>query len=113
MNRSNLDFLRARALQAREEGEAATLAHVRERCRRAEAAWNEMIAREVKVIRDREARDRSKAEAGEAADMLRHRALECRDLSARSRTSAAKDAFRLLADQFDQQASDMVPKAPK
>lgn len=67
-----------------------------------------MIAREERIIRDRDARERRKAEAGEAADMLRDRATECRDLSSRSRTQAARDAFRLLADQLDQQAVDMV-----
>ena len=36
---SNLQFFLARAEQARAEGEAATLAHVRERCQRSEAAW--------------------------------------------------------------------------
>ena len=36
---SNLEFFLARAAQARDEGEAATLAHLRERCRRSEAAW--------------------------------------------------------------------------
>ena len=36
---SNLQFFLARAEQAREEAEAATLDHVRERCRRSEAAW--------------------------------------------------------------------------
>ena len=35
----NLDFFLARAQQAREEGEETTLEHVRERCRRSEAAW--------------------------------------------------------------------------
>ena len=37
---TNLQFVLARAAQAREEAEAATLDHVRERCRRSEAAWN-------------------------------------------------------------------------
>jgi len=37
---SNLQFFLARADQARAEAEAATLDHVRERCRRSEAAWN-------------------------------------------------------------------------
>jgi len=37
---SNLQFFLARAEQARVEAEAATLAHVRERCRRSEAAWS-------------------------------------------------------------------------
>ena len=36
---SNLEFFLARAAQARDEGDAATLEHVRERCRRSEAAW--------------------------------------------------------------------------
>ncbi len=36
---SNLDFFLARVEQARAEAEAATLEHVRERCRRSEAAW--------------------------------------------------------------------------
>jgi hypothetical protein len=36
---SNLDFFLARVAQARAEAEAATLDHVRERCRRSEAAW--------------------------------------------------------------------------
>ena len=36
---SNLQFFLARVEQAREEAEAATLEHVRERCRRSEAAW--------------------------------------------------------------------------
>jgi hypothetical protein len=36
---SNLQFFLARAEQARAEGEAATLEHVRERCHRSEGAW--------------------------------------------------------------------------
>lgn len=36
---TNLEFFLARAEQARAEAEAATLEHVRERCRRSEAAW--------------------------------------------------------------------------
>jgi hypothetical protein len=42
---SNLQFFLARAAQAREEGEAATLDHVRERCRRSEAAWTALADR--------------------------------------------------------------------
>jgi hypothetical protein len=42
---SNLQFYLARAAQAREEGEAATLDHVRERCRRSEAAWTALADR--------------------------------------------------------------------
>ena len=37
---TNLDFFLARADQARAEAEAATLDHVRARCRRSEAAWS-------------------------------------------------------------------------
>jgi hypothetical protein len=36
---TNLQFFLARAEQARAEADAATLDHVRERCRRSEAAW--------------------------------------------------------------------------
>jgi hypothetical protein len=36
---TNLQFFLARAEQARAEADAAPLDHVRERCRRSEAAW--------------------------------------------------------------------------
>jgi len=39
VNSSNLNFYLARVEQARAEADAATLDHVRERCRRSEAAW--------------------------------------------------------------------------
>jgi hypothetical protein len=42
---SNLEFCLARASQARKEAEAATLDHVRERCRRSEAVWTELAER--------------------------------------------------------------------
>jgi hypothetical protein len=42
---SNLEFFLARAAQARAEAEAATLEHVRERCRRSEAAWTALADR--------------------------------------------------------------------
>jgi hypothetical protein len=42
---TNLEFYLARAAQARDEADAATLEHVRERCRRSEAAWNQLAAR--------------------------------------------------------------------
>ena len=38
-------FYRARAEQERKNGDAATLAHVRDRCRRSEAAWVELAER--------------------------------------------------------------------
>jgi len=41
---TNLQFFLARADEARAEGEAATLDHVRERCRRSEAAWSALAA---------------------------------------------------------------------
>ena len=41
---TNLQFFLARADQARTEAEAATLDHVRERCRRSEAAWSGLAA---------------------------------------------------------------------
>jgi hypothetical protein len=42
---SSLEFFLARAAQARDECEAATLEHVRERCRRSEAAWQALADR--------------------------------------------------------------------
>ena len=42
---TSLDFYLARVAQARAEGEAATLDHVRERCRRSEAAWQALADR--------------------------------------------------------------------
>jgi hypothetical protein len=42
---TNLEFFLARANQARVEAEAATLDHVRDRCRRSEAAWAALAER--------------------------------------------------------------------
>jgi len=42
---TDLEFYLARAAQARAEAEAATLAHVAERCRRSEAAWTALADR--------------------------------------------------------------------
>lgn len=42
---STLQFYLERAEQAREEAEAATLSHVRDRCRRAEVAWTQLAKR--------------------------------------------------------------------
>ena len=42
---SNLEFFRARAAQAAAEADSATLDHVRDRCRRSEAAWNALADR--------------------------------------------------------------------
>jgi len=59
---SNLDFFLARAAQAREEGEAATLEHVRERCRRSEAAWQALADRAERSEAMRAAEAERKAE---------------------------------------------------
>jgi hypothetical protein len=61
---SNLQFFLARAEQARVEAEAATLDHVRERCRRSEAAWQALADRAQHSERLREAEAVRKAEAG-------------------------------------------------
>jgi hypothetical protein len=42
---SQREFYSARAAEARNEAEAATLDNVRVRCLRSEAAWNDMAAR--------------------------------------------------------------------
>ena len=42
---SSLEFFRARAAEANADAEAATLDHVRERCRRSEAAWTALADR--------------------------------------------------------------------
>jgi len=62
---TNLQFLLARADQARVEADAATLDHVRERCRRSEAAWNALAAQA-----QRSERLRAKEAARKAAQAL-------------------------------------------
>jgi hypothetical protein len=54
---SNLQFFLARAEEARTQAEAATLDHVRERCRRSEAAWTMLAdkARRSEQLRIEEA----------------------------------------------------------
>ena len=42
---TNLEFYLERARQARDEADAATLDHVRERCRRSAAAWTQLADR--------------------------------------------------------------------
>ena len=61
---TNLTFLLARAQQARAEGEAATLTHVRERCQRSEAAWQALADKAMRSERLREEEAKRKAEAG-------------------------------------------------
>ena len=64
---SNLQFFLARADQAPVEGEAATLEHVRERCRRSEAAWAALAHKAERSERLREEEAKRKAEAGLSA----------------------------------------------
>ena len=61
---SNREFYVARAKQARDEAEEATLGHVRERCLRSEAAWTAMAERAERSERLKEAEAERKAEAG-------------------------------------------------
>ena len=60
---SNLQFFLARADQARVEAESATLDHVRERCRRSEAAWTALAdkARRSEQLRVEEAERKAAA----------------------------------------------------
>lgn len=58
---TNLQFFLARAEQARAEADAATLDHVRERCRRSEAAWTELADRAARSEKMREQILREKA----------------------------------------------------
>jgi hypothetical protein len=62
---TNLDFFLARAEQARSEGEEATLEHVRERCRRSEAAWTALAdkARRSERLRLEELERKAQASA--------------------------------------------------
>ena len=61
---SNLDFYLARVAQARGEAEAATLDHVRERCRRSEAAWQARADRAEHSEQMKAAEAQRKAAAG-------------------------------------------------
>lgn len=60
---TSLQFFLARAEQARVEGEAATLEHVRERCQRSEAAWMALAdkARRSERLREEEAERKAAA----------------------------------------------------
>ena len=65
---SQLEFYLARAAEAKRDAEAATLANVRERCLRAEAAWSEMAARADRGDKMRAKLDAEKAAAAVAAE---------------------------------------------
>jgi hypothetical protein len=64
---TNLDFYLARAEQARAEGAAATLTHVRDRCQRSEEAWQALADKAMRSERLREEEAKRKAEAGLSA----------------------------------------------
>jgi hypothetical protein len=66
VNSSNLNFYLARVEQARAEAEAATLDHVRERCRRSEAAWTALADRALRSERLRV--EEAKRKADQAAE---------------------------------------------
>lgn len=59
----NPDFYRARAAEERRNLEAATLDNVRDRCRRAEAAWEAMASRAERTQTLRDARETAAANA--------------------------------------------------
>lgn len=61
-NSSNLKFYLARVEQARAEAEAATLDHVRERCRRSEEAWAALADRAIRSDQLRVEEAKRKAE---------------------------------------------------
>ena len=65
---TDLDFYLARATQARNEADAATLGHVRERCQRSQAAWEALADRAARTLRRRDEHDRLKAVAVAAAE---------------------------------------------
>jgi hypothetical protein len=65
---TDLEFYLARAAQARAEADAATLDHVRERCRRSEAAWTMLADRAERTIRMRDEHERMKAAQATAAE---------------------------------------------
>jgi hypothetical protein len=67
---TNLDFYLARAAQARDEADSATLDHVRERCRRSEAAWTALADRAARS-EDLKAKH-EKLKAAEAAELKKH-----------------------------------------
>ncbi len=59
---TQLQFYLDRAAQARREAETATLDHVRERCRRSEAAWTEFAERAERAEQMRTQHEKMKAE---------------------------------------------------
>jgi hypothetical protein len=52
-NSNTLQFYLDRADEARKQAEAATLSHVRDRCRRSETAWTQLAERSAATERMR------------------------------------------------------------
>lgn len=65
---SQHEFYLTRAAEAKRDAEAATLANVRDRCLRAEAAWSDMAARAGRTERMRAKAEADKAAAAIAAE---------------------------------------------
>jgi hypothetical protein len=65
---SQREFYSARAAEARNEAEAATLDNVRVRCLRSEAAWNDMAARAGRAEKFRARLEAEKAGAAIPAE---------------------------------------------
>jgi hypothetical protein len=59
---SSLEFYRSRAAQARADADEATLKHVRERCRRSEAAWTALADRAARSVQLKVAEAQRKSE---------------------------------------------------
>lgn len=64
---TDLETYRARAAQARADANSAQLENVRDRCLRAEAAWNEMADRVERTAKMREAHLAEKQQAEQQA----------------------------------------------
>ena len=67
INRTNLDFFRARAAEAEADADAANLHQVRERFQPAQAAWQALADRAERSERMREMEAKRKAEMGLSA----------------------------------------------
>ena len=52
-NSNTLQFYLERADDARKQAEAATLSHVRDRCRRSEAAWTQLAEKAARTEKRR------------------------------------------------------------
>lgn len=61
------ELFAARAAEAREQAEAATLDNVRDRCLRAEAAWTAMAQRSTRTETARDSREAAAESARQAA----------------------------------------------